>query len=124
MNEQALASSEPALASEPKKRGRPPKEAQAEQPEELFPVKLLRNYRPRGQYEILGHHKDAVQVKDGAGRWHEVEPAHFVHGEVFPSISPGVGFPHKIWANTYISVPRDEARDLIAMKIAERADDV
>lgn len=122
MTEQALAASEPALVQP--KRGRPPKVEAAEQTEEKFPVRLIRNYVPRGDFEVVGYHKEAVTVKDATGRWYEVEPAIFMHGERKPHPSPGVGFDNKLWAGTYIAVSRDEARDMIAKKIAERADDV
>lgn len=124
MDEQALATSEPAL--DPKKRGRPraAPEPAPEPDEPMFPVKLLRHYRPGGHYEIMGYHKASVEVKDAAGRWYELEPETFVEGEMAPPISHGVGYDTKIWADTYIKVPRSEARTMIEKKIAVRADDV
>ena len=112
MSEQALASGEPALARGP---GRPPKQ-------EMFPVKLLKNYVPSGKVEILGYLRKAVNQKDAAGRWIEVEPEKFIEGEMMPSIYPGTGFDGKIWAGTHVSLPVQEAKTLIDRRIAERAD--
>jgi len=39
-----------------------------------------------------------------------------------PAPLPGAGFDNKIWADTYVKVPVDDAKRLIANKAAERAD--
>jgi hypothetical protein len=102
----------------------------------LFPVLLNKNYVPIGHYEIVGYLKEAVKRKDAAGNWRVVEPEEFIKGEMKPHTSPGVGFGEytcpstgrkfnaKIWAGTQIAVPVEEAKFLIAKKIAERADDI
>lgn len=90
--------------------------------EKLFPVVLLKNHCPAGKYEIIGYLKEAVKVKDAAGNWSVIEPEKFIEGEMKPHTSPGVGFPNKIWAGTHIKLPVEEAKRLVAAKIAERAD--
>ena len=114
MSEQALASGEPALARGP---GRPPKV-------ELFPVKLLKNYVPTGKHEIVGYTKAAVRQKNAAGQWVELEPEKFMTGEAKPPAYPGAGYANKIWAGTHIRLPVDEAKTVIAKRIAERADEL
>lgn len=90
--------------------------------EKLFPVVLLKNHCPSGNYEIVGYLKEAVTVKDAAGNWSVLEPERFVEGEMKPYQTPGVGFEGKIWAGTHIKLPLEEARRLVAAKAAERAD--
>lgn len=90
--------------------------------EKLFPVILVKNYVPRGKYEIIGYLKEAVKVKNAAGNLSIIEPEIFVEGEMKPHQTPGVGFPDKIWAGTHIRLPLDEAKQLVAKKLAERAD--
>jgi len=104
--------------------------------QKLFPVILLKNYVPMADYQIVGHVKEAVKRKDAAGNWRIVEPEEFVEGEMKPYASPGVGFGAtkaedgtllvnaKIWAGTTIKLPVDEAKRAVALKIAERADDI
>lgn len=103
---------------EPRTRNREPA---AEKPSR-FPVKLLKNYVPVGEFDVIGYDKEEVRMKDAAGRWHILEAAEFVAGEVKPPVYPGTGFPNKIWAGTTISLPVDEARGIIEKRIAERAD--
>ncbi|HNG54574.1 MAG TPA: hypothetical protein PLR85_14400 [Nitrospira sp.] len=88
----------------------------------LFPVVLSRNYVPLGEYEIVGYLKEAVRQKDAAGTWRIIEKEEFVEGEMKPAHTPGVGYPNKIWAGTHIRLPLDEAKSIVAKKIAERAD--
>ena len=97
-------------------------ETAAPQPSKMFPVLLTKNYVPKGSYEIVGYLKEAVKVKDAAGTWKIVEPEEFVEGEMKPHAMPGVGFDGKIWAGTHIKLPVDEAKSLVAKKLAERAD--
>ncbi len=85
-------------ATEPAKRGpgRPPKAVEEPKPVTLIPVKLLKHYRPRGVFEIV----DAA-----------------------PSPLPGIGFTNKdkdgtvigvkLWADTVVKLPRDEAAALL-----------
>lgn len=102
----------------------------------LFPVVLNKNHVPKSEYEIVGYLKEAVKRKDAAGNWKVIEPEEFIKGEMKPHVSPGVGYGPtfnadgsiklnaKIWAGTQIKVPVDEAKYLIAQKIADRADDI
>jgi hypothetical protein len=94
-----------------------------------------KNYVPKDKYEIVGYLKEAVKVKDAAGRWTVLEPETFVEGEMKPHQTPGVGFGEmimkdgskvnaKIWAGTHIKVPLDEAKRAVSKKIAERADEL
>lgn len=90
--------------------------------QKLFPVLLNKNYVPRGQFEIIGYLKPAVERKNAAGQMVVVEPAEFKEGEMHPAPHPGVGYPNKIWAGTHIRLPLDEAKGLVEKKIADRAD--
>jgi hypothetical protein len=101
--------------------------------EKLFPVVLNKNYVPIGDYEIVGYLKEAVKRKDAAGTERIVEREEFIEGVMKPHNSPGVGFGEyvngdgrktnaKIWAGTTIKLPIEEAKNLVAKKLAERAD--
>lgn len=109
-------------------------ETAAVQPSKMYPVLLIKNYVPMGEYELLGYLKEAVKRKDAAGNWKIIEPEEFIKGEMKPHQSPGVGFGPmemkdgttvnaKIWAGTQIKVPASEAKYVVSKKIAERADD-
>jgi hypothetical protein len=97
-------------------------ETAAPQPSKMFPVKLLKNYRPAGDYQVVGYHRPEKSVKDAAGRVIVVQEAAFIEGEIAPPPFPGVGFDTKVWADTVLRLPMDEARGLVGKKLAERAD--
>jgi hypothetical protein len=110
-------------------------QAEPEKKTKLFPIRLTKNYVPKDEYEIVGYLKEAVKVKDAAGRWTVLEPETFVEGEMKPHQTPGVGFGEmimkdgtkvnaKIWAGTHIKVPLEEAKRAVSKKIAERADEL
>jgi len=112
---------------------RKPKEIPVMASEQMFPVVLNKNYVPRGEYEIVGYLKEAVKQKDAAGNWRTIEKEEFIKGEMKPHETPGVGFGEyedvngkktnpKIWAGTQIKLPVDEAKQVVARQIAERAD--
>jgi hypothetical protein len=54
----------------------------------MFPVRLLKNYRPQGKHTIVG-----AAVECGF---------------------PGAGQSEKLWAGTVVELPLEEARDLLA----------
>jgi len=98
-------------------------ETAAPQPsEKMFPVKLLKNYRPAGVYEVVGYHRPEKKQKDTAGRIIVVQEAAFIEGEIAPPPYPGVGFDTKIWADTVLKLPMAEARGLVDKNLAARAD--
>lgn len=97
--------------------------AEIEPKPKMVAMQLLRNYRPAGDFEIVGHIVPAVIRKDGAGREVEVQKATFVEGEGAPPPQAGVGTTGKIWSGTIIRVPQDEARTMRANEIAERSVD-
>ena len=99
-------------------------QAPAASVEKMFPVLLTKNCSLTCNYEIVGYLKEAVKRKNAAGTWKIVEPEEFIKGEMKPHASPGVGFPNKIWAGTTVKLPIGEAKRLIALKAAERADDI
>lgn len=110
-------------------------ETAAPQPSKLFPVLLMKNYVPAGEYKIVGYLKEAVKQKDAAGNMKIIEPEEFIEGVMKPHTSHGVGFGEmemkdktivnaKIWAGTTIKLPVEEAKRAVALKIAERADDI
>lgn len=83
-------------------------------------MKLLKHYRPMGEYEIVGWHKPAVIEKKN-GTDVIVEPAEFVKGETAPPPMPGVGgMSPKVWAGTVIKLPVEEAKRAQKLGIAER----
>lgn len=96
----------------------------ASEPAKMFPVLLSRNYVPMGDYEVVGYLKEAIKRKDAAGNWRIVEKEEFIKGQIKPHVSPGVGYDGKIWAGTKIKLPVDEAKRVVSLKIAERADDI
>lgn len=97
---------------------------ETKQTEQMFPVVLNKNYAPRGDYKIVGYLKPQVTRKDSAGNIIVIEPEEFIKGEMKPAPYPGVGLDGKIWAGTHIRLPLDEAKNILAKKIAERADDI
>jgi len=92
--------------------------------QKMFPVLLHKNYAPRGEYEIVGYLRPERKEKDSAGNMRVIEREEFIQGEMKPPQTPGVGYAGKVWAGTHISLPIDEAKQVIAKKIAERADDI
>lgn len=94
----------------------------AKEPAKLFPVRLLKNYRPAGEHEIVGYHRPEIKHKDSAGRMIVMQEAAFIEGEMAPAPFPGVGFETKIWADTVLKLPTDEAKRLVGNNLAVRAD--
>lgn len=94
----------------------------SEASQKMFPVVLNKNYAPMGKYEIVGHFQPEVKKKAADGKWIVIEKEKFIKGEMKPPQHPGVGFADKIWAGTTINLPVDEAKALVAKKLAERAD--
>jgi hypothetical protein len=97
-------------------------------------VKLLRNYRPQEQidptdpkklrrldpvFEIVGHWKPAVIVRNKLGKEETLSPEVFVEDEPAPSPKAGVGYVDKIWAGTIVRFTADEARYIRANGIGE-----
>lgn len=82
-------------------------------------IRLLRNYRPAGLFEIVGHEKPAKFKKNAAGQEVEVEPAVFVAGEQPDPPTPGTGFETKIWAGTLIRLSVEEAKRVRRLEIGE-----
>lgn len=80
------------------KRGRPKKEDA-----DLFPVLILRNYRPVGKFKI-----DRATLENPMAGWDE----------------PTGEEKAKVRAGNKILMDRDEARSIIGKGIAERADDI
>lgn len=76
----------------------------------LVPVKLLKNYRPIGDYEVVGHDRPAKLRKNAAGVMVEVEPAEFVADALPEPVLSGTGTGGKIWAGAIIRLPVDEAK--------------
>lgn len=87
----------------------------------LVSMKLLRNYVPMGEHEIVGYHKPAKVMKNAAGQMIEVEKAEFVAGVAKPPDQAGVGYANKLWAGTVVKLPKPEAERAYNLKIGERA---
>jgi hypothetical protein len=107
-------------------------------PPKMVRVKLLRNYRPmerpnpayvpnpkqEGRYlppvfEIVGHWKPAVIVRNKLGKDETLAPETFVEGEPAPSSKSGVGYADKLWAGTIVRVTSEEGKYLRANNIGE-----
>lgn len=85
--------------------------------EELTTIKLDRHYCPKGYYEVVGYHKEAVFRKRPDGQVVETEKAEFIPNERKPPSIAGVGFVTKIWAGTVLRLPKSEAREIRNAKI-------
>lgn len=94
----------------------------AKEPVKMFPVRLLKNYRPAGAYEVVGYHRPEKTQKDTTGKMVVVQAAEFIEGEIAPPPFPGVGFETKVWADTVLKLPTEEARRLVGKSLAVRAD--
>jgi len=96
----------------------------AEEPtriEGLVSVKLLKNYRPGEVFEIVGHEVPAELFKNPkTGIAEVITPAHTVYGE--PAPAP-VQIEGKLWANTIVRLPKEEARTAVRNNVAERGFD-
>jgi hypothetical protein len=86
----------------------------------LVAMKLLRHYRPVGDYEVVGYLKKEVTKKFPDGQIKVVEPEEFIPGEKAPPPFPGVLNENKVWAGTTIKVPEDEGKTMKRHGIAER----
>lgn len=84
-----------------------------------LPVHLLRHYAPKGEYELLGHVRPRKEVKGASGGIVVVDEGGWTPGEMHPAPLPGTGFPNKIWAGTHLMLPADEAKAIVANRIAE-----
>ena len=74
---------------------------------QLFPVKLLKNYRPSGEFQITKHKRDE-------------------DGEIIESkiVEPTHDEKKKMFAGAVVHLEKDEAYGLIEKKLAERADEL
>lgn len=96
--------------------------APAQPSEKMFPVRLLKNYRPAGGHEVVGYHRPEKTQKDTTGKMVIVQEAAFIEGELAPAPQPGVGFETKVWADTVLKLPMEEAKRLVRLNLAVRAD--
>lgn len=85
----------------------------------MQPVKLLKNYRPIGPFEIVGYNRPAILKKNAAGMLETVEEEAFVEGELPPAAQPGTGFENKLWAGAIIRLLVEEAKSARKAGIAE-----
>lgn len=99
-------------------------------PPPMVTIRLNRNYRPRGEYEVLGYWQKEIKVKSPAGIETIVQKREFVQkkdedegsktfGKIksAPAVLAGTGFDSKLWADTVIKVPKDEARHIRSNEI-------
>lgn len=108
------------------KRAEPVEEKMPPKPEgiELVSVKMEKNYRPKGYYEIGGWLKPAVfKKKFGHEKPVMIEPEEYVKDERAPPSVAGTGFANKIWAGTTLRLPEPEAREVVKAGIASRGFD-
>lgn len=92
----------------------------APEPVKMLAMKLERHYHPRGAYEVVGYLKEAVTKKFPDGQIKIVEPEEFIPGEQAPAPFPGVISTGKVWAQTTIKLPEDEAKSIAKLGIASR----
>ena len=85
----------------------------------MITVKLLRNYRPIGDFEVVGYERPAILKKNAAGMMETVQEAAFIDDELPPPAQSGTGFPDKLWAGAVIRLPIDEAKSTRKAGIAE-----
>ena len=92
----------------------------------LVPVRLLRNYRPGGELEVVGYQKEAIIRKRPDGKMVTVEEGGFIkeaddEGNIVsaPPAMPGTGFSNRLNAGTVVRLPRDEAKRARDLKIGE-----
>jgi hypothetical protein len=97
-----------------------PKDDMKIAPVKMVAMKLLRHYRPMGEYEVVGYLKKEVTKKFPDGQIKVVEPEEFIPGEKAPPPFPGVLNENKVWAGTTIKVPEDEGKTMKRQGIAER----
>ena len=103
-------------------------------PLKMVRVKLLRNYRPQEQldptdpkkqrrldpvFEIVGHWKPAVVVRNKLGKEETLSPEVFIEDEPAPSPKSGVGYADKLWAGTIARFATEEAKYIRANGIGE-----
>lgn len=88
----------------------------------MFPVKLLRNYQPNHEYEVLGYLKPERKEKTASGELVTVDRGGWQEGVMHPAPVVGAYLPNKIWAGTTVKLPIDVAKRLMENKAAERAD--
>lgn len=83
-------------------------------------ITLTRNYRPVGEYEIVGHWLPKVEAKNAQGILVTIRAAEFLQGEPMPAPLSGVGtHSEKLWAGTAVRLPVDEARSVRRNNIGE-----
>lgn len=93
----------------------------------LVPVRLLRNYRPMGAFEVVGYHKEPVIRKRSDGKLVTIEEGGFIKeaddetGAINPAPPSmvGTGFADKLNVGTVVRLPRDEAKRARDEKIGE-----
>lgn len=91
---------------------------------ELIPVKLDRNYRPVGYYEVVGWDKPAVfKKKFGHEKPVQIEAAEFIKDEKAPPAVAGTGFVNKLWSGTTIRLTEPEAKNVVKAGIGARGFD-
>lgn len=90
---------------------------------ELFAVKLERNYAPIGYFETVGWDRPEIKKKGPGGKIVVIQEAAFIKGERAPPAVAGTGYESKVWAGTTIKLPAEEAKHIVAEKIASRGFD-
>lgn len=88
---------------------------------ELYPVKLLKNYRPSTEFKIL----EQDNPEDEMSEWTPRDPEGTVEKlEDGLIVKCAVGDYKKVWAGTVIMLPKNMARILLKERRAERHDDL
>lgn len=82
-------------------------------------MELKRNYRPIGEYEVVGYWQEEIKKKGPDGKEFIARPKAFIPNERAPSPMPGVDNPNKLWAGTVIRINVDEAKRMRSLDIAD-----
>ena len=78
----------------------------------MTPMRLKNNYRPYGEFEIVGHWQKAIRVKRADGKEIELQPEEFIKGDPAPAPQPGIGTSGKLWNGTIARFTSEEAKHL------------
>lgn len=108
INDQSVVESVKRGPGRPPKAAAPDAPAAEERPTTLIPVRLLKHYRPRGEFKVI-----------------EMGPPPVPGAPPMPSYSDKHGNEwSKLWANTVVGLPRDEVLALLNNEVENAANKI
>lgn len=87
----------------------------------MFPVKLLKNYRPLGKFQVFAPVEGS---EDEAMEWRDPIGTDEIRNDEDKITRVATGEQAKVWADTVIRLPIDEARNVVERKLAIRNDPI